>query len=214
MNQKIETSVKYLVYALALISIIATSPSMELVSSDAIMADNVILLNADTQFVSFTINSAITNPEVDAIQDMDWCATQMEFLMTEDFPENSQIQVWKLENTWDQSAFDNLYSDDSGGLSFEDAMWELSLDMVNLYVGASELSATESSYYAEAMFDAECENDTSDFVISLTGDLNTIEMILTATASKGSAYTSSTLSCTNRNRLDFSDVEVNAEISF
>ena len=93
-------------------------------------------------------------------------------------------------------------------------MWELSLDMVNLYVGASELSATESRYYAEAMFDAECENDTSDFVISLTGDLNTIEMILTATASKGSAYTSSTLSCTNRNRLDFSDVEVNAEISF
>lgn len=214
MKQKIETFVQYSMYAVALVSIIATSPSEQLVSSDAIMPDNIIVLNADAQFVSFTINSAITNPEVDAVQDMDWCATQMEFLMTEDFPENSQIQVWKLESPWDQSAFDSLYSDGSGGLSFEDAMWELSLDMVSLYVGASELSSTESAYYADAIFDAECENDTSYFVVSLTGDPNTITMNLTATASKGSAYTSSTLSCTNRNRPDFSDVAVTAEISF
>ena len=214
MNQKIEAFVRYSTYALAFVSIIATSPSERLVSSDAIMADNIIVLNADTQFVSFTINSAITNPEVDAVQDIDWCATQMEFLMTEHFPENSQIQVWKLESSWDQSAFDSLYSDDSGGLSFEDAMWELSLDMVWLNIGTVETSATESAYYADAMFDAECENDTSYFVVSLTGDLNTIEMNLTAMASKGSAYTSSTLSCTDRNRPDFSDVEVTAEISF
>ena len=214
MNQTIETFAKYPIYALALISIIATSPSETLVSSDAVMEDNIIVLNADTQFVSFTINSAITNPEVDAVQDIDWCATQMEFLMTEDFPENSQIQVWKLENPWDQSAFDSLYSDDSGGLSFEDAMWELSLDMVWLYIGAVETSATESAYYADAMFDAECENDTSYFVVSLTGDLSTIEMNLTAMARKGTAYTAPTLSCFDPSRPDFSDVEVTGEISF
>lgn len=121
MNVNLEKITKYSVYSLGILATIATSPLYVFYGT---MGFDTVAIDVDetTEFIPLSATSSTSNPKDKPIEDCGWEAL---FELSETLSDDTEMVIWKLDQPWDQAAFDEAYalalaeaeteSEDTGG---------------------------------------------------------------------------------------------------
>lgn len=106
MNMNLERLTKYSVYSLGILATIATSPIYVFYGT---MGFDTVAIDVDetTEFIPLSATSSTSNPKDKPIEDCGWEAL---FELSETLSDDTEMVIWKLDQPWDQAAFDEAYA--------------------------------------------------------------------------------------------------------